>query len=143
MKTQEYREFGAEITRLVQAGNICQAYDRLLPILNARTPFRLSGLIGAAIGQGEIKQVNPFLERIAQDKTEGGWVVIGAALGEQITRDLPGAFSCCRDYIITGDIWYCTDILGERVPGPALLVEFEAALSLLAGWREDANRWVR
>jgi hypothetical protein len=40
-------------------------------------------------------------------------------------------------------VWYATDILGERVPGPALVSNFEAALPLLAPWRQDANHWIR
>ena len=40
-------------------------------------------------------------------------------------------------------MWYGTDILGERVPGPALVANLTPTLALLAPWREDANRWVR
>jgi 3-methyladenine DNA glycosylase AlkD len=87
--------------------------------------------------------VNAFLEHIAASKTEGGWVVIGSALGKQLERDLSGAFARCRVFIINADVWYATDILGERVPGPALVADFQASLELLASWREDANRWVR
>jgi hypothetical protein len=32
--------------------------------------------------------VNAFLGRIAVARTEGGWVVIGNALGQQLERDL-------------------------------------------------------
>ncbi|MGD9145444.1 MAG: DNA alkylation repair protein, partial [Anaerolineae bacterium] len=34
-------------------------------------------------------------------------------------------------------------ILGERVPGPALVACFEPTLELIAPWREDEDRWVR
>ena len=44
---------------------------------------------------------------------------------------------------MAADVWYGTDILGERMPGPALVSDFQRYLSQLAPWREDPNRWVR
>jgi hypothetical protein len=112
-------------------------------VLAERTPFPKLGLIGEAVGLQALEEVNAFLDRAASERTEGGWVVIGKALGQQLDRDLPGAFERCRGYIIAGDVWYCTDILAERVPGPALLSHFEPALGLLAPWREGDSAWVR
>jgi len=112
-------------------------------VLAERTPFRLLGLIGEAVGAGPLEEVNRFLERVAAAKTEGGWVVIGKALGQQLDRDPAGAFDRCRDFIVAADVWYGADILGERVPGPALVADFRPALELLAPWREDGNKWVR
>jgi hypothetical protein len=143
MKTKEARDLGKRIAGLVQAGQIAQAYALLAPVLAERTPFRLLGLIGEAVGAGPLKEVNAFLDRIAADETEGGWVVIGKALGQQLERDLTGAFDRCRGYIIAGDVWYTADILAERVPGPALVADFQPSLDLLAPWREDADCWVR
>jgi 3-methyladenine DNA glycosylase AlkD len=87
--------------------------------------------------------VDPFLDLIATDKTEGGWVVISSVLQAQLDHDLPGAFVRCHDFIIAGDVWYAADTLGEGVPGQALVNHFQLALELLAPWREDANAWVR
>jgi len=143
MKTQEARELGERIAALVRARQPLKAYALLAPILAQRTSFPLLERIGEAVGAGSPKSVNVFLERIAAAKTEGGWVVIGKALGEQLDRGPAGAFARCRRYIIAADVWYATDILGERVPGPALVSDFQAALALLAPWREDTNRWVR
>jgi hypothetical protein len=120
-----------------------QAYALLAPVLAARTPFPMLGHIGEAIGVSPLEPANTFLEHVAAARTEGGWVVIGSALGQQLTRDPKGAFACCQDFIVAADVWYGADILGERVPGPALVADFEPALALLAPWREDANRWVR
>ena len=142
MKTQEARELGERIAALVRARQPLKAYALLAPILSQRTPFPLLERIGEAVGVGS-KSVNVFLEHIAAAKTEGGWVVIGKTLGEQLGRDREGAFARCRSYIIAADVWYATDILGECVPGPALVTDFQSALTLLAPWREDANRWVR
>jgi hypothetical protein len=134
---------GVEIAALVQAGRADEAYARLTPVLAQRTPFRLLERIGQEIGAGPLPQVNGFLECIAADRTEGGWVVIGGALGQQLERDPAGAFARCRAYVALADVWYAPDILGERVPGPALLTDFQPTLDLLAPWREDANAWVR
>jgi hypothetical protein len=139
----EARETGQRITALVQAEKPGEAYMLLAPILAGRTPFRLLDCIGQAIGAGPLPAVNAFLERIAADKTEGGWVVIASALTQQLDRDFAGAFSRCRDFVIAADIWYATDSLGERLPGPALRMDFQAALGLLSGWQTDPNPWVR
>lgn len=148
MKTQEARDLGKRIAVRVRAGETVQAYDLLSPALTERTLFDKLGRIGEIVGAGPLKpeqsrRVNDFLDLIATDKTEGGWVVIGAALGVQLDRDLESAFARCRDFIIAGDVWYAADIMGERVPGQALVGHFKPALELLAPWREDANPWVR
>lgn len=143
INSQEARELGKRIGVMVQSWQITQAYNLLAPILAKRTPFRLLGFIGEVIGDGSLEPVNAFLEHIAAIRTEGGWVIIGSALGRQLERDLMGDFHRCRDFIIAADIWYATDILGERVPGPALVAAFQPALGLLIPWREDSNRWIR
>ncbi len=143
MKAKDARELGQRIATLVQSEQMTEAYGLLAPVLAERTPFRLLGLIGEGVGAGPPQAVNVFLEHIAAAKTEGGWVIIGSALGEQLQRDLSGAFARCRVFIINADVWYAADILGERVAGPALVADFQTSLELLAPWREDANRWVR
>jgi len=143
MRVREARELGERVAALVQAGQMTQAYALLAPVLAARTPFPMLGRIGEAIGVGPWEPANTFLEHVAAAKTEGGWVVIGSALGQRLDCDPEGAFAQCRDFIIAADVWYAADILGERVPGPALVADFQPALDLLARWREDGNRWVR
>ena len=143
MNAREATELGQRIAVLVETGNPEGAYGLLAPVLAERTPFRLLGRIGEAVGAGPLKTVNAFLDHIAAQKTEGGWVVIGSALGQQLGRDPAGAFAQSRTFIIAADVWYGADILGERVPGPALVSDFRPSLTLLAPWREDANRWVR
>ena len=143
MKTQEARDLGARLASLVQRGELTEAYSLLFPVLSERTKFDMLRLIGHPIGRKPLDQVNTFLELIAADKTEGGWVIIGSALEMQLDRDRRGAFGHCREYIIAGDVWYTVDILGEQVSGNALVADFEPSLRLLAPWRVDENRWVR
>jgi 3-methyladenine DNA glycosylase AlkD len=143
MKTREARELGNRLATLVQAGEIEQAYALLSPVLAQRTPFAMLRRIGEPIGMEPLAPVNAFLDLIAADKTEGGWVVIASALEMQLARDLGGAFARCRAYILAADVWYAADIMGEGVAGQALVRLFEPALAALLPWREDANAWVR
>jgi hypothetical protein len=143
VNTAEALLLGEEIAGLVAAEQVSRAYILLAPVLAERTPFHLLDRIGQAVGDGVLLAVNPFLEHIATHGTEGGWVVIASALGRQLDRDLPGTLAACRRFVVQADVWYGTDILGERVPGPALVADLASALDLLAPWREDANRWVR
>ncbi|MGD2146525.1 MAG: DNA alkylation repair protein [Anaerolineae bacterium] len=143
MNSNEARDLSRRITAHLRAGKTEEAHALLAPVLVERTPFRLLGLIGEAVGAGPLAPINAFLGRIASDGTEGGWVVIGKALGQQLDSDLAGAFDRCRAYIMAGDVWYCADILAERVPGPALVADFGQASGLLTPWREDDNAWVR
>ncbi len=93
MNAREAREHGARIAALVQAGKMRQAHFLLAPVLAERTPFRFLGRIGEAVGAGSLDEVNLFLEHIAAEKTEGGWVVIASALGAQLGRDLAGGIA--------------------------------------------------
>jgi hypothetical protein len=143
MNAREADELGGRLAALVKDKQISDAYAILAPVLAERTPFRYLQRIGWAVGRFTTPAVNQFLDRIADEKTEGGWVVIGGTLSEMMGSDLPGVFNRCQGYIIAGDVWYATDILGERVPGPALVTHFQPALDLLVPWREHPNRWVR
>ena len=143
MKTHDAREFGKRIATLVQSGEIEQAEDILRPILAGPLAFRLLDQTGAPLGKLPFETTDPFFYWLGQLQAEGAWVVIASALQRQIGEDLPGALERTRNYIIQADIWYATDIFGERVPGPALVDTFQAALRELEAWREDKNRWVR
>jgi 3-methyladenine DNA glycosylase AlkD len=143
MKAREADELGAQVAALAHGGQEERAYSLLAPVLAERTPFRLLDRVGRAIGAGPVSETNTFLGRIAAGRTEGGWVIIGSALGQQLERDLEGALARCQAFVKAADVWYGADILGERVPGPALVASFEPSLARLAPWREDTNRWVR
>jgi hypothetical protein len=143
VKTREARELGKRITTLVQAGEIEEAEDILRPILAGPLAFRLLDQIGAPLGRLPLETADPILDWLGQLRAEGAWVVIASALRQQIFQNLPGAMERARRYIIKADIWYATDIFGERVPGPALVEVFQPALEQLESWREDCNRWVR
>jgi hypothetical protein len=131
MNAKEARQLGQKIAVLVQEGRIEAAYARLAPTLAERTPFPMLERIGRPAGELALQKGRAFANRIATEKTEGGWVVVGAILREQIQRDPSGSFHHCRTHILTANVWYAADILGERVPGPDLVNDFEKAFMLL------------
>ena len=147
MKAAQARELGGRVARHLQRSDLAGAYALLAPVLAQRTPFRSLDLIGATLGSLEANlppgTMNIFLDQVAAGGTMGGWVVIGNALGQRVDHDLAEALARCRAFIRAGDAWYAADILAERVPGPALVGRFPAALAALSPWRDDANRWVR
>ncbi len=143
MKTSEARELGVQLREIVRSAEPMLALARLSPILDQKIPFRILGHIGEALGTTDLAALYPFLDLLAGSHTQGGWVIIGTTLGQAYAIDPEGVFDRCAAYIIVGDVWYATDILGERVPGPALVSDFHPALTQLEAWRESPNRWVR
>ncbi len=147
MKAAEARLVGTQVSGHLSRGDLAAAYGLLGPVLARRTPFRLLGEIGAALGSPAVdrdwEKLGAFLDQVAFHATEGGWVVIGAALGQRLGCDLEGALHRSRTYVRAGGVWYAADILSERVPGPALVNRFQPALEALRPWRDDPDRWVR
>jgi hypothetical protein len=76
MKAQEASELGLNVAALVRRGQMDKAYALLSPVLAARTTFRLLEKIGEPIGDAPPYRLNSFLNRVAEERTEGGWVVI-------------------------------------------------------------------
>lgn len=143
MNSREADALADHLTEFLAAGDSSGAFRTLKPVLDQRTPFRLLDRIATKVAQPSWLEVSELLDLVATDGSEGGWVIIGGMLRQECARQPTVAFAECRRYIVTADSWYGADILGERVPGPALVAEFENALALLAPWREGDNRWVR
>jgi hypothetical protein len=143
MKTDEAKALGKQLAELVHSDQIDAGWQLLAPILSQRTKFVMLEHIGAPVGAGPMKPANQFLARVTAEGTEGGWVIIGSILREQLNQDLNGAFERARTTIIAADIWYGADIIGERVPGPGLVNHFEQTYAILKNWRCAENRWVR
>jgi hypothetical protein len=143
LKAKEARALGERIAWFVEAKQVDQAFSLLSRVLAQRTPFSMLDRIGKEVGNVRVERVDLFLQRVGAAETEGGWAVIGAALRERLDCDLATALGSCRAFISAGDVWYAADILGERVPGPALVKHFRPALDVLEPWREDPNQWVR
>jgi hypothetical protein len=134
---------GDRLAALVTTGEIELAVDLLSPLLAERTSFAVLRRIAAPVGGVSIQPANRLLARIAEGRTEGGWVVIATVLDGQLDYDLADTLVRCRDYIVQANVWYAADILGEGVAGQALVRHFGLALDQLASWREDADTWIR
>ena len=141
--TKEADVFGIKLAALVKDGWSAQAVAALDPILSGKVPFRLLDRIGAKVGEGPLRKTNASLEEIARGKTMGAWPLIGSALAAQLETDFEGALARCRKFILFADVWYAADTLAERVPGAALVMDFNRALTVLKPWRTDPDRWVR
>jgi hypothetical protein len=144
LKTQEARALGEHIAALVRNRQTAEAYDHLSPILAERTPFDMLRRIGEPIGVVDSHaSVDAFLDLIATDETEGGWVVIASTLEQMLGHNMAGALARCRDFVILASVWYAASTMGEGVVGQALVRHFQPALELLAPWRNDPDPWVR
>ena len=143
MRKREAVELGNWVRSLLDLGDAERAFSLLQPLLQRRVPFPRLEEVGRAMALPELEMMDPFLERIAASRAEGGWVIIAAALQCYLDADLLAVFARTRAFIVLADVWYACDIFGERVPGPALLQDFDTALSLLAPWRNDSNVWIR
>lgn len=143
MDANQARALGREIAAHLSRGDSGAGFRLLALVLAERTPFPKLGLIGEAAANCRVESLDAFLETVAANGAEGGWVVIGSALGQRLARDPTGALERCRRYVVACDAWFGADILGERVPGPALVTDFEVGLAALAPWRQDENPWLR
>jgi len=137
------RAFGAQIVESLSSQGNAPALELLNTILRERTPFRLLDLVGAQLQQSEPRKADELLDAIAAQGSEGGWVVIASALRERLPASLAPALEAARRYIMQAQVWYACDSLGERVPGEALVAQFQPALDCLAAWRADEDEWVR
>ena len=143
MNNAQVRQLAEEIYNALQQDGIDPAWSILYPILSGRTPFRFLDMIGVRVGEANPNRLDPFLERIADTRLEGGWVVIASAFGPGYEHDPQDVLERCKSFIVFADVWYAADIFSERVPGPALVSDFDRALHFLSTWRVASNRWVR
>lgn len=135
MKAKEATDLGLRLAAYVRDDQLARAYELLRPVLRERTPFPTLRRIAGPVGSEPLALANAFLERVAAGGAEGGWVIIGQVLEQQLDRDLSGALARCHRFIVAADVWYGADILGEHVPGPALRE--------LDPWRGDDSAWIR
>jgi len=143
MKTQEARDKGDRLEYLIGCGDYAKADELLLPLLQSKTSFALLDVIGSRMGSVPLEPVNLYLDALSRHMTMGGWVVIASALRSQLASDLPGAIQRSKAFTRLSSTWYGVDIFGERVPGPALVMDFDRAVELIKPWRSDPDRWIR
>ena len=146
MKKQEVTEISQKCLTLLTKGATDEALETLKPILTQKLPFPLLDHCGEILGSlaaAKPESLLFFLDRIETTKAMGGYVIIGSALGCFVDHNLPQALGKAKEYIIKGDAWYVTDIIGERVQGRALVNHFSETLPLLGTFPHEQNPWVK
>ena len=147
MNRSEARELAGRCCDLLSAGDVEEALVQLQPVVAARTPFTSLDLTGRMIAGTATTNPAGFaalLDGLAATDALGAWPLIGSALAAAyLPHDTPRAFAAARRYILRAGVWHATDAIGERVLGEGLQVDFDTAHSLLAGWREEADPWLR
>lgn len=143
MKAAEADHLGDQIAACIENGDLDEAEFLLDSVLSQRIPFTQLDRIGRRIGQTQTEMAIPLFNRLARGRKMGSWVVIASALRCRLPADTLLCLAQARDYVVQADVWYATDIFGERVAGPAVLLDFNTALAALTGWRDDANHWAR
>lgn len=83
-----------------------------------------------------------FCDYIEDLQTEGGNVVLGKFLLLRLPTDFEGSIQKTVGYLNRADIWYISDLIGERVFGGALLIDFEKSWKLYQPLLKDSSIWV-
>lgn len=84
-----------------------------------------------------------WIDTMVLRKTEGGNVIIGILLQFHLHKNYTFAFEKAKTVIADGDAWYVADLIGERVFGVGLLVDFDAGYSLFHTFGQRGNFWVK
>mgnify|MGYP001954852224 CR=1 FL=1 len=83
-----------------------------------------------------------FCDQIQHLKTEGGNVIIGKLLQQNLKNDSKQSFEKATEYIADADIWYVCDIIGERVFGYSLLHQPEITIPVVQKLSNHPSNWV-
>lgn len=83
-----------------------------------------------------------FCDYIEDLQTEGGNVVLGKFLLLRLPLEFEGSIQKTVEYLNRADIWYISDLIGERVLGGALLLDFEKSWALFQPLLKDSSIWV-
>jgi 3-methyladenine DNA glycosylase AlkD len=145
MKREEVRGIAEQFLERLRP-SVGDAVALLKPFISQRLHFPLFDYAGEIIGEGLRARPARFftlLDKIEATKAMGGYVVIGSSLVQLIESDLDEVMQQSRKHIINGDVWYVTDIIGERVWGRALELRFNEVLKILSRFLKDEHHWVR
>ena len=143
MHASEADALGALAASLAASGDTRGAVALLSAETTRRNAFAMLDRAGRGLGAVSLVRLDPVRDGLARTGAEGAWPVIGSALGAHLRDDPDGVLARCRGLIRGAGVWYATDILAERVPGPALVDDLGTAAAKLSPWRHDEDRWVR
>jgi len=88
------------------------------------------------------EQIYASCKQVHRLNTIGGNVIIGKLLQSQIEWDLDRAFKQAAKFMQEGQLWYVSDIIGERVWGYGLLNQPESSLEQLKVYSLHYSPWV-
>lgn len=146
MKKSEALAVADNCILCIENGKINSVWDKLLPVLNERTSFKMLDIIGRKIGERILSFRSKYLEffdLLSVKKLMGGYVVIAQALIFLLPENCSECFEKVRKYLIEGDEWYVCDIFGERVLGYAIINHYEKTRTMFQEFVCDDNHWVR
>lgn len=83
-----------------------------------------------------------FILDITTTQKIGAYVIAGILLRKKILNDPDDATKKACDIIISGDMWYVCDIVGERVLGYLLLKNPETGLKTLTELGRSKDKWL-
>lgn len=89
------------------------------------------------------KEQISFCNQIEALKTEGGNVILGKMLQLRLENNYSESIQKATDYISKADIWYVSDIIGERVFGEALLRYPTLTVKQITSTFRNKSNWVQ
>lgn len=84
----------------------------------------------------------PICDAVAGYKTIGGNVILGILLKQRLPLHFKESFAKASEYMVAGEEWYVSDIIGERVLGNAVLLYPDKALPALWDLSKHPVNWV-
>ncbi len=83
-----------------------------------------------------------FCDSIQNLKTEGGNVLLGKILQKRLNIDFKQSIEKATEYIADTDIWYVSDIIGERVYGYSLLHHPQKTILEIKKLSKHKTNWI-
>lgn len=90
----------------------------------------------------EAKKHFLFLDELVARDRMGSYVMAGMGLQLLLPRQTEIVLERAKSYMIAGNEWYTCDIIGERVFGHAMLIDFDAVYPEMLKAVDHPNIWV-
>lgn len=145
MNKQELRKYVDAAISAHKSNNQKQFWEIMYKqLLNQKMPFPYSEFIGEKFYESlSKKELLIILDRLVAEEHLGGYVAAGKALQQFLKSEFDFAFEKAVEYMIQGNTWYVTDIIGERVLGGGLLINFNNAYKILESYQQHENFWIK
>lgn len=145
---------------ITKKGEIKHELSSCLAIFNSESPEKFVEILNSRILKAKVKF--PLLEycatemyaaipenrhimicdRISSLRTIGGNVLLGILLQKRLQGHFEQSLDKAAEYMVAGEEWYVTDIIGERVYGWSLLNNPKKTLARFDQMRNHNSHWV-